>query len=41
MYLSKKKEAADKSDVDAAVGALLELKAKLPVGHELLSPPKK
>lgn len=36
-----KEGGADKSDVDAAVGALLELKAKLPVGHELLSPPPK
>jgi len=31
----------DKDDVDVAVATLLELKARLPAGHEMLAPPKK
>lgn len=37
----KTEAAADKADVDAAVAALLELKSKLPAGHELLQGGKK
>ena len=36
LEVGKAKESGDKSEIDAAVAVLLELKSKLPEGHEML-----